>query len=42
LADKEREIDSATERLQQQLQGAWQRNDELSAEIAVLKVRLSA
>jgi prefoldin subunit 5 len=39
LADKEREIDAATERLQQQLQGAQQRHDELCAEIAVLKVR---
>ncbi|XP_023727359.1 thyroid receptor-interacting protein 11 isoform X4 [Cryptotermes secundus] len=39
--DKEREIDSATERLQQQLQGAQELHDELCAEIAVLKVQLA-
>jgi hypothetical protein len=39
LADKEREIQLATERLQQQLQGAQQRHDELCAEVTALKVR---
>jgi hypothetical protein len=40
LADKEREIQLATERLQQQLQGAQQRHDELCAEVTALKVRI--
>jgi hypothetical protein len=39
LADKEMEIKLATERLQQQLQGAQQHHDELCAEITALKVR---
>jgi len=39
--DKEREIQLATERLQQQLQGAQQRHDELCAEVTALKFQLS-
>ncbi|KDR16339.1 Thyroid receptor-interacting protein 11 [Zootermopsis nevadensis] len=40
--DKEREIDSATERLQQQLQEAHRRHDVLCDEILALKVQLQA
>ena len=40
LVDKEREIQLATERLQQQLQEAQQHQGELCAEVAALKVRI--